>query len=640
LDDRPHTVVGVMPAGFAFPAPEMQAWLPLRLDLAEPFARNNKYLRVVTRARPETPLGALGSELGSLAARIREAHPSFYPERFALTPRPLKDEIVGEARTPLLLLLGAVAGLLLVASTNTAGLFLARGERRRTEIAIRSALGAARWRVGGQLLFESLMVALVAGAAGLGVAKLGVWAIGRLGAVNVPRLAEITVDLRVIGFGLSTALLTGVLFGLLPAVQAGRSEVRLVLASGGRGSIGARGATRFRRRLVVAQIALATVLLLGSMLLVRSLAATRGVQLGFQPAKLLVVPLAPTESAVGTDEPAAAFYRELETRIAALPGVVAVGSARRVPLADGFDRFSVHLDGRPETPVADAPAASIQWATGGYFEAAGIPLLAGRRFGPTDHADAPLVTVVSRSLADEWWPGEDPIGRRVRMWRQGSPYMEIVGVAEDVKHDGPQRSAPPTLYIPHLQGFRSGYVSPNRMSVFVRTETDPSSLAPAVRALVRELSASVPIGAVRTGVDLARRSVARDRFIVQLLGLFALAALLLGSIGVYAVIAQAVRMRTREFGLRMAMGASSTRLAREVLREGLRVGLQGAAIGLAAGALLSRQLRSILFGVSHLDPWAYAVAVPTIALVVLAASGLPARAAARLDPVRALEDDR
>ena len=639
LEGVPTTVVGVMPEGFVFPDPEVMAWMPLGLDTVNPWARNNHYLGVLARLAPGVGLDGARTELEALAARSTRAYPEFYPTPVSFHAYGLRDRMVGDVRAPLLLLLGAVLIVLLIASANAAAIFLARGEERRGEIAVRTALGAGQARVVGQLLGESLMVALAAAAVGSALAIGGVAALRGLAPASLPRLEAIRVDVRVLGFGLATALATGLLFGLAPALQALGSDVREVLAAGARGAIGSRRAGRFRRALVVAQLALATMLALGAGLLVRSFRSLRAVEMGFDPRGVLTVPLSPSRTTVPIDTQAVAFYQALEGRIAALPGVTAVGSAYRLPLVGGLDGYSIQVEGRIAATVGDAPVAGMQWATPGYFGALGIALLRGRIFTEADRADAPLVAVVNERLAQELWPGESALGKRLRMFPDGSPWMEVVGVVADVKHHGLRAESPAKLYIPHLQGYRSGYYSPNRMIVVVRTDGDPASLASAVRGVVRAVGPDVPIGSVRPMDEVVSAALASERFTLLLLGVFTAIALLLSAVGVYGVVARAVAARTREIGLRMAVGADRGSIARSVLREGALLAAVGCAVGLVAGVALSGLMRSLLFGVSPLDAWSYVLTAPLLALTAAVGCVVPALRAARLDPVRALRDE-
>ena len=442
-------------------------------------------------------------------------------------------------------------------------------------------------------------------------------------------------------FGLGTALLTGLSFGLAPAWQALRTDVRDVLASASRGGIGSRRAGRFRKGLVVAQLGLATMLALGAGLLIKSFVALRRVELGFEPAGVLAVTIAPSAGRVATDTAAAAFYQLLEDRILTLPGVTAAGSAYRLPLADGSDNYSIQVEDHLAASIGEAPAPGIQWATPGYFQAMGIAVRRGRTFDRTDLAAAPLVCVVNQRLAEQLWPGQDAVGKRVRMYPEGRLWMTVVGVVADVKHYGIRADPLASLYIPHLQGYARGgaYYSPNRMNVVIKTGGDPGLQIQPVRALVAELAPGVPITRIRTLDQVTSASLSRERFTLSLLVGFAALALLLAAVGVYGVIAQSVTARTREIGLRMAVGADRGRVARGVIGEGLGLAALGTAFGVAGGAALSQVMRGLLYQVSPTDPWTFAAAVPLLAVAAVAACALPALRAARLDPMRALRDE-
>jgi putative ABC transport system permease protein len=349
-----------------------------------------------------------------------------------------------------------------------------------------------------------------------------------------------------------------------------------------------------------------------------------------------VVPLAPHYSVVSADTPAIQFYRRLEARIGALAGVDAVGSALGVPLASSHSDWSVQVEGREVATIGESPAPAMEWATPGYFEALGIPLLRGRLFTAADDENAALVAVIGEATARELWPGEDALGKRLRLYNPEAPWMEVVGIVADVKHNGVRAERSAKLYIPHLQGFRSGNYSPANLSVFVRTRGDAAALAPAVRRTIRELEPRMPIQQVRTMDEIVNTALAADRFTLLLLSGFALGALLLAAVGVYGVVAEAVTSRTREIGLRMAVGAQRTRILRQVLVETLVLGGWGTGLGLVAGALLADLLTSVLYEVSPTDPRAYIAAAPVVMAVVALASLVPALRAARLDPMTAL----
>ncbi len=636
LEDGARTVVGVMPPGFAYPDPSIRAWLPLGLDPADPWGRNNHYLNVVARLAPGVDMATAREELASLASDHVAAYPDIYGDDLAFPLDGLRAEVVGSVSGPLVALFGAVALVLLASAVNAAGLFLGRGERRRGEVAVRTALGAPRGRVARQFLLESVLVSGAAAAVGAGVAWLGVAALRRLAPPGLPRLDDVAVDGRVLAFGVGLAVVTGLLFGAAPALQALSSDVRGALVGGGRGGTGRRGAARGRRALVVTQLALATLLVVGSGLLVRSFQSLRQVDLGFDPERLLAVDVLPSDAVVGGDDDAVAYYAELEDRLAALPGVEAVGGALRLALADGEDNYSIQVEGRLAASTADAPVAGMQYATPGYREAMGIALERGRWFTEADRSDAPLVAVVNRRMADELWPGEDPLGRRLRMYPDGNPWMEIVGVVDDVAYLGVRVPPPAKLYIPHRQAARSAYYAPNQLTLLLRTDGDPTALAGPVRRTIGDLRAGVPVGPVRSMETVVGTALAGDRFALLLLTAFAAIALALAAVSVYGVVARSVAERVREIGVRMALGADGAGVARAVVLEGLLLGGVGCVLGAAGAWFLAGAAAPLLFQVSYRDPWVWALVVPVLGLTAVAACAVPAWRASRLDPVEAL----
>lgn len=638
LEGEARTVVGVMPEGFGYPDAGVRAWMPLGLDPADPWGRNNHYLYVVARLAEGVGLPAAQAELTALAANDLTLYPEIYGDALAFHLAGLKTEMVGDMRVPLIVVFAAVLGVLGVAVVNAAALFTARGEERRGEIAVRTALGASRGRVARQLMFESLAVAGVAALGGTALATLGVAVVQGIAPPDLLRLDTVGIDLRVLGFGGALALFTGLLFGIAPSAQAARSDVRSVLATGGRGGVGGPGA-RSRRTLVVVQLALATGLLLGAGLLVRSFDELRRVDLGFDSEGLLAVGLEPSESVVGEGEEAVAYFAEVERQVAAIPGVTAAGSALRLALADGEDNYSIQVEGREVESSGNAPAAGMQYATVGYREAMGIPLVQGRWFEAQDRPDGALVAVINESLAAELWPGQNPIGRRLRMFPEGQPWIEVVGVVGDVSYLGVRTPPPTKLYIPHHQARRSAYYAPNAMTLLVRSTSDAPAIAERVREVVTTVRPGVPLGPVRSMNTVVGNALQADRFVLLLLGTFAAIALLMAAVSVYGVVARSVAARTREIGLRMALGADRTLVARQVVTEGLAMAAAGCGVGLLAGWWASRAAASLLFNTSTVDPVAWLSVVPILGTTAVAACLLPAWRASVLDPVEALRSD-
>ena len=639
FENIPTTIVGVMPAGFSFPVPGIEVYRPLRLDRAEPWTRNNHYLTVVGRRAEGATEETVAARLGGLGDRSTRAYPEFYSQPITFRAPAMHADLVHDVHTPLLLLMGAVVGVLLIAAVNAASLFLARGESRRRELAVRTALGAARARIAGQLLAESLIVASLAAVLGSALAWAAMEVLGQLAPPDLPRLADVAMNTRVLLFGLGVALTTGVLFGVAPAAEAWRGDVRDVLSTAAWGGIGHRHGGRFRRALVTTQLALATLLALGAGLLLKSFASLREVELGFNPRGVLTVPLAPHASQVEQNAPAIAFYQDLEERISALPGVTAVGSALRIPLSDGHDNFSVQVEGREVATIGESPAPGMEWATPGYFGALRIPLLRGRLFSAADDASSPLVAVIGEETAKGLWPGEDAVGKRLRLFAEGSPWLEVVGVVADVKHYGVRADRSAKLYIPYLQGHVGGTYAPPSMTLFIRSDGDPEALAGPARDIVRGVSPGIPIGVMRSMDEIVGSTLAADRFTLLLLAGFAVGALLLAAIGVYGVVAQTVARRTREIGLRMAVGADRGRILGQVLRDGTLLALSGTAVGLAGGVAAAHFLRTLLYEVTPTDPWTYLVVGLLLLSVTLLASLIPAMRAARVDPVEALRGE-
>ena len=488
-------------------------------------------------------------------------------------------------------------------------------------------------------MIESLLVAGAAAVAGTALAYLGVGLVRTIAPADLPRMDRVQIDMRVLAFGGGLALLTGLLFGLAPAAQAARSDVRSALSLGGRGGVGRGSRVGARRALVVVQLALATGLLLGTGLLVRSFAALRDVDLGFRSDNLVAFGLQPSESLVGEGDEAAAFFAEVERRLLNVPGVVAAGSALRLALADGEDNYSIQVEGREVEATSDAAVAGMQYATRGYREAMDIPLVRGRWFGEGDRADGSLVAVVNEGLANQLWPGENPIGRRVRMFPEGNPWMEVVGVVRDVSYLGVRTPPPVKLYIPHLQSARSAYYAPTSMTLLVRTDGGVPQLVDRVRETVAQVQPGVPVGPVQNMETVVGRALQTDRFVLILLGGFASIALLLAAVSVYGVVARSVATRTREIGLRMALGADRAEIARRVVLDGLVMAAAGCGLGLLAGWGASRAAASLLFDTSTVDPVAWLSVIPILGATAVGACVVPAWRASLLDPADALRSD-
>lgn len=627
LDGEATTVVGVLPGGFSF-GDQADVWMPLRLD-AEEAPRGLHFLAVVAKLRPGLGLEPARAEAEPIAARFREEYDSTHGVKLSA----LRDTLVADTRPLLLLLSGAVALVLLIATTNVAGLLLARIADRSREIAIRLSLGTGRGRLVRHLLIESALLALAGGGLGVLLTGWGVDALSRAVGDRLPRIDEVGVDLRVLAFALGVSLVTGLFCGLVPALQATRTDVQAVLREGGRGGDPARTRHRLRAVLVVAQVALSLVLLIGAGLLIRSFLVAAHAPPGFRTDRLLALDLALPHARYPETHQQEAFFRALEERLAALPGVLAVSEVSHLPLSGQDTNGSFRIEGR-EWPEGERPLADKRLAGVGYFRLMGIPILRGRGFTEEDVAGAPQALVVSDSFARRFFPDEDPIGKRVEFGWMTEGWQEIVGVAGDVKHSGLDQPSLPATYVPYRQ--QPALAARVGRTVVIRAAGEPESLLAAVREQVFALDRDQPISALRTMDEVMSRSIATRRLTTSLLGALAAVALLLAAVGLYGLVSHLVVQRTHEIGIRMALGARRGQVLRQVVSRGVVLALAGTACGLAASAALARLMSSLLYEVSATDPPTFAAVPVVLVAVALAASLLPARRAARLDPTTAL----
>jgi len=635
LHDEPYTVVGVMPDWFGYPA-AAEFWIPLRFepDDLTPNQRGAQYLQAIGRLKPGVSLADARAELAALSDRQRAAYPRQYDARTSAGATPVLDTLVENVRPALVVLAGAVGLVLLIACANVANLLLVRAAGRRAELAVRASLGAGRGRLARQLVTESLLVALLGGALAVALASWGVRLLVALDPAGLPRADAVAVDWRVLAFTAAVAAASGVLFGIVPAVQATRSSLADSLRQGAR-DVSA-GARRFRHGLVVVEIALALVLLTGAGLLMRSFVNLQRVDTGFDPRGVLTFNLYLPDSAYPTAEAVSGFYNRMFDELEALPGAERAGMIFGLPLGRYNGSSSFSIDGRPDPEIGDY-SAMVRIIGGHYFEAMRIPVQRGRAFTRADSVNAPPVALVNAATARLYWPDEDPIGQRLRLhasFVEGrSPVREIVGVVGDVKQRGLEEDARPEVYIPFAQqavGFGT---------VVVRAAADPAALAGPARAAIRALDPSLPLADVETMTGLVSDSVARDRFTTALLSVFALVAVTLALVGVYGVMSFTVSQRTREIGVRMALGAGRADVLRLVAANGLALGLAGVAIGLAVALAVNRLLAGLLFGVSATDPPTLAAVAVALVTAAVAASYVPARRAAHVDPLVALRTE-
>jgi predicted permease len=649
LNGAPYQIVGVLPESFALPrdvmptlggAEQAEVILPLPLGADAASIRTREDYNILGRLRRGASLAAAQAEMDTLTAGLRRDHPEIYPPNGGLTFGivPLHEQVVGDVRTALSVLMGSVGLVLLVACANVANLLLSRALARQREIAVRTALGAGRARIVRQLLTESVLLAVAGGAAGLAAAWWSLGSIRVLGARSVPRLHEVGIDGGVLVFTLAVSVASGVLFGLVPALRLGGLDIQRGLRDAARGSaapsLWGRG-RHARRALVVAELALAVVLLIGAGLLVRSFARLQQVPPGFDPQGVLTLELTMTGRPYADREKLVETWRQLLERLATLPGVTRAGAVSALPLSQMFAWGPVVVEGRTPPPGEAFINADQRIVGGAYFETMAIPLLQGRLFNAADRRDRPGVVIVDASMANTLWPGVSPLGRRVRVGAADdpSPWLTVVGVVGGVKQytlDGESRIA---MYFPHAQ------FTTRALNVVVKSRTDASTLAADVRRVVRAIDPDLPMYGVRTMSARVDESLARRRFAVLLLSVFALLALGLATIGIYGVMAYLVHQGARELGIRMALGATPAVILSLILRHGLAIAAAGVTLGVVGALVLSRFIASLLFGVAATDAVTF-VAIPAVlGAVSLIASLVPAGRAARIDPIVSLRSE-
>ncbi|MFL6257643.1 MAG: ABC transporter permease [Pyrinomonadaceae bacterium] len=635
LDGEAYTVVGVLPAEFNFALlGDTEVWTPLAPTPDVASQRYMHWLKVIGRLKQGASLEAAQAHLATIAARIERDDPGAHAG-VGLRAVPLQEEFVGPVRPVLFVLLGAVGFVLLIACTNVANLLLARSAARQKEVAIRSALGASRWRVVQQLLTESVLLSLAGGAAGLVLALWGVDLLVTLipsaQLAQMPYLRSLSLNRDVLLFAMGLSLLTGVLFGLTPALSASRTDLQGALKEGGRNTV-SRGSRRLRDLLVVAEVALALMLLVGAGLLMKSLVLMLKVDPGFDTRGLLTMRVALPPARYGEDAKAARFYEEMLRRIASVQGVRGAALTSNLPLANEGGTGTPQIVGR-QTPASELTEAHLRNVSANYFEVLGVPVVAGRPFAERDDATAPPVILVNKTYAERVFPNEDPLGRRATFKFTGETQFEIVGVVGDEKVTSLDARTTPVVYFHVRQGPDSS------AALVVRTDAaDPLALAPAVRAEVRALDPEVPAFAVQTLEQMVAgsRAAFMRRYPAYLTGVFACVALLLALVGIYGVVSYAVTQRTHEIAIRVALGAQSRDVLRLVLGHGLLLALGGIAAGAVGALALTRLISGLLFGVSAADPAVYGLVALLLTAVALLACLIPARRATKVDPIGAL----
>ncbi len=638
LNGAPFTVVGVLPENFQWhiktrsgTGKPAEIWAPLDMP-TEGSGLHGRFLSVVARLKPGVSMEQAGADLKTIHARLEQDDPE-HNTRWGAEVVPVREQFVGNVRPALLILLGAVGLVLLIACANVANLLLSRAAAREKEIALRTALGASRMRVVRQLLTESVLLALLGSALGLLFAWWGIGALVAISPRDLINLEGVSINLTVLAWTLVVTLATGIIFGLVPALEATRLNLNDALKEGGKGS-GVQGSRsrRLRGALVVAEVALALVLLVGAGLLIKSFIRLQKIETGFNTENVLTMVVRLPDGKYDEDPKIINFFRQAMERVRSLPGVREAGMVNFLPLYGGLGSATdFTVEGRPVPPPDQELTTSVRVADAGYFGAMDIPLLRGRNFTDVEDREARHVVIISESLAQKYFPGEDPLGKRidVDMFDNPNP-TEIVGIVGDVRYDSLTDEARPTVYFPHPE------LTYSFMTLAIRTNGDPAEMAPAVRRELSALDPDQPVADVRTMTQVMADTVARPRFNTLLLGLFAGLATLLAAIGIFGVMNYSVTLRTRELGLRMALGAQPGRVLMLILKQGLLLTLVGIGIGLVGAVALTRLMSSLLFGVNATDPLTFAAIALLLLVVSLIACYIPARRATRIDPMIAL----
>jgi putative ABC transport system permease protein len=625
LNERPYTVVGVMPADFVFPNRRSEIWIPLILSSEDAANRGGHNLTVIARMKGGVTLAQARENMVSIAAQLEQQYQ--VNTGHSSNVFSLYDEVVAGARPALLVLLGAVAFVLLIACANVANLLFARSTARQKEIAIRTALGAGRARIIRQLLTESVLLGIFGGLLGVLLAAWGLDLLLAIGENSIPRVKEIRLDGWVLGFSLLISVATGLIFGLVPALHASRPDLNDALKEGSRSASGSVRSNRTRSVFVVAEVAICLVLLIGAGLMMKSFSRLLNVSPGFNPENVLSVNVALSGSRYRDGASVSGFYKQTLERLSALPGVQSASIVTALPMAGSFGSRYFGIEGRPPQPPGQGFNANTNLATPGYFETMNIPLLDGRDFEEGDVRGAPDVVIINQEAVRRYWPDENPVGQRITFENRT---RTVIGVVGDVKQSGLDIESRPEMFSPYYQ------VTVPFGTVLVRTKGDPAGMISAVRGAMQEIDRDLPLYGIKTVSDVISESVAPRRLNMLLLGIFAGLALVLAAVGLYGVISYSVSQRTREIGIRMALGASHNSVLQLVVGQGLVLSAAGVAIGVTASFFLTKFMATLLFGVSPTDPMTFVAISALLIGVSIVASVIPARRAMKVDPMVAL----
>jgi putative ABC transport system permease protein len=631
---EPFTIIGVMPGSFRFPN-ETDLWIPprqvvpehvLRPSVDMTTSRDSHYLSAIARLKPGITIRQASAEMDTIANRLEELYPDNEGRGVNLTT--IREDAVGKIRPTLLVLFGAVGFVLLIACSNVANLLLARGASRQKEMAIRTALGASRFRLVRQLLTESVLLAIAGGALGILLALWGINALVSLIPAGITPTNGIQIDTVVFGFTLVLSMFTGLVFGVVPAWQATKGELNESLKDGGRGGSGGKRLSRARNLLIISEIALSLVLLIGAGLMIKSFIRLVQVNPGFETEHIATIRLSLPAAQYSTPTNRAMFFQQVITKIQGIPGVQSTGAISRLPLTPGNSSRGLNIEGRAEFNYS--LNVDYRVISRDYFQSMGIRLMEGRDIDDHDNKASSGVVIINETMARRFWPNESALGRRVRSEGDESQWMEVVGIVEDVKHFGLESQSKPEIYVPY---FSDPWPF---MTIVVRSSSDLASLSSALRNEVWSVDKNIPIPEIRTIEQLLSNSVARPRFNMLLLGIFAGIALVLSAVGVYGVMSYSVIQRTHEIGIRMALGAARSDVLKLVIGQGMRLLLIGIGLGLVAALALTRVLATMLFGVEPTDPATFTLISVLLAGVALTACIVPARRATKVDPIVAL----